>query len=130
MGGRGTDVAREAASLILLDDDFTSIVTTVRLGPPGLRTAAQSRQSSAAGRLARSNDSAYRASMEHDPPALNSANSAIGQAGKSATSQPWRERARTSYRTGGRSSCLDLAGIGTRVDECSENDCLRSSPSS
>ena len=32
MGGRGTDVAREAASLILLDDDFTSIVTTVRLG--------------------------------------------------------------------------------------------------
>jgi len=29
MGGRGTDVAREAASLILLDDDFTSIVTTV-----------------------------------------------------------------------------------------------------
>src|SRR5215472_5222386 len=106
MGGRGTDVAREAASLILLDDDFTSIVTTVRLGPPGLRTAAQSRQSSAAG----SNDSAYRASMEHDPPTLNSANSAIGQAGKSATSQPWRERARTSYRTGGRSSCLRLSG--------------------
>jgi Ca2+-transporting ATPase len=32
MGGRGTDVAREAASLILLDGDFTSIVTTVRLG--------------------------------------------------------------------------------------------------
>ena len=32
MGGRGTDVAREAASLILLDDDFTSIVATVRLG--------------------------------------------------------------------------------------------------
>ena len=32
MGGRGTDVAREAASLILLDDDFTSIVTAVRLG--------------------------------------------------------------------------------------------------
>jgi P-type Ca2+ transporter type 2C len=32
MGGRGTDVAREAASLILPDDDFTSIVTTVRLG--------------------------------------------------------------------------------------------------
>jgi Ca2+-transporting ATPase len=32
MGGRGTDVAREAASLILLDDDFTSIVTTMRLG--------------------------------------------------------------------------------------------------
>jgi Ca2+-transporting ATPase len=32
MGGRGTDVAREAASLVLLDDDFASIVTTIRLG--------------------------------------------------------------------------------------------------
>lgn len=32
MGGRGTDVAREASSLVLLDDDFSSIVTTVRLG--------------------------------------------------------------------------------------------------
>jgi len=32
MGGRGTDVAREAASLVLLDDDFTSIVTAIRLG--------------------------------------------------------------------------------------------------
>ncbi len=32
MGGRGTDVAREAASLVLLDDDFTSIVTAVRVG--------------------------------------------------------------------------------------------------
>jgi Ca2+-transporting ATPase len=32
MGGRGTDVAREASSLVLLDDDFGSIVTTVRLG--------------------------------------------------------------------------------------------------
>ncbi len=32
MGGRGTDVAREAASLVLLDDDFTSIVTAVRMG--------------------------------------------------------------------------------------------------
>jgi len=32
MGGRGTDVAREAASLILLDDDFTSIVAAIRLG--------------------------------------------------------------------------------------------------
>jgi cation transport ATPase len=30
MGGRGTDVAREAASLILLDDDFTSIVAIHR----------------------------------------------------------------------------------------------------
>ncbi|MBH1976181.1 MAG: cation-translocating P-type ATPase, partial [Rhodocyclales bacterium] len=32
MGGRGTDVAREAAALVLLDDDFGSIVKTVRLG--------------------------------------------------------------------------------------------------
>jgi len=32
MGGRGTDVAREAASIVLLNDDFGSIVTTVRLG--------------------------------------------------------------------------------------------------
>ncbi len=32
MGGRGTDVARESASLVLLDDDFTSIVHAVRLG--------------------------------------------------------------------------------------------------
>jgi len=32
MGGRGTDVAREAASIVLLDDDFGSIVKAVRLG--------------------------------------------------------------------------------------------------
>jgi len=32
MGGRGTDVAREASSIVLLDDDFTSVVRTVRLG--------------------------------------------------------------------------------------------------
>ena len=32
MGQRGTDVAREAASLVLLDDDFSSIVAAVRLG--------------------------------------------------------------------------------------------------
>lgn len=32
MGGRGTDVAREAASLVLLDDEFSSIVQAVKLG--------------------------------------------------------------------------------------------------
>jgi len=32
MGGRGTDVAREASAIVLLDDDFGSIVTAVRLG--------------------------------------------------------------------------------------------------
>jgi len=32
MGGRGTDVAREAASIVLLDDDFGSVVKAVRLG--------------------------------------------------------------------------------------------------
>ncbi len=32
MGGRGTDVAREAASIVLLDDDFSSIVKANRLG--------------------------------------------------------------------------------------------------
>ncbi len=32
MGGRGTDVAREAAGIVLLDDDFGSIVKAVRLG--------------------------------------------------------------------------------------------------
>jgi P-type Ca2+ transporter type 2C len=32
MGGRGTDVAREAAAIVLLDDDFSSIVKAVRLG--------------------------------------------------------------------------------------------------
>ncbi|HEY8947444.1 MAG TPA: cation-translocating P-type ATPase [Rhizomicrobium sp.] len=32
MGRRGTDVAREAASIVLMDDDFTAIVTTIRLG--------------------------------------------------------------------------------------------------
>ena len=32
MGARGTDVAREAAALVLLDDDFTALVATVRQG--------------------------------------------------------------------------------------------------
>src|SRR5262249_38177114 len=32
MGARGTDVAREAAAIVLLDDDFGSIVKAVRLG--------------------------------------------------------------------------------------------------
>jgi P-type Ca2+ transporter type 2C len=32
MGERGTDVARESADLVLLDDDFSSIVESVRLG--------------------------------------------------------------------------------------------------
>jgi P-type Ca2+ transporter type 2C len=32
MGERGTDVAREAASIVLLDDDFSSIVGAVKMG--------------------------------------------------------------------------------------------------
>jgi Ca2+-transporting ATPase len=32
MGGRGTDVARESAALVLLDDDFSSIVAATRVG--------------------------------------------------------------------------------------------------
>ncbi len=32
MGARGTDVAREASDIVLLDDDFGSIVATIRLG--------------------------------------------------------------------------------------------------
>jgi Ca2+-transporting ATPase len=32
MGKRGTDVAREASSIVLLEDDFNSIVAAVRLG--------------------------------------------------------------------------------------------------
>ena len=32
MGGRGTQVAREAADMVLLDDDFSTIVATVRDG--------------------------------------------------------------------------------------------------
>jgi Ca2+-transporting ATPase len=32
MGGRGTDVAREASAIVLLNDNFGSIVQTIRLG--------------------------------------------------------------------------------------------------
>jgi Ca2+-transporting ATPase len=32
MGSRGTDVAREASDLVLLDDDFSSIVRAIRMG--------------------------------------------------------------------------------------------------
>lgn len=32
MGGRGTDVAREAASIVLLDDNFVTVVTAIRHG--------------------------------------------------------------------------------------------------
>jgi Ca2+-transporting ATPase len=32
MGGRGTDVAREASAVVLTEDDFSSIVHTIRLG--------------------------------------------------------------------------------------------------
>ena len=32
MGARGTDVARESSALVLLNDDFASLVTAVRHG--------------------------------------------------------------------------------------------------
>lgn len=43
MGGRGTDVARESAGLVLLDDDFSSIVAAFRLGEKNLRQPAEGR---------------------------------------------------------------------------------------
>ncbi len=42
MGARGTDVAREAAALVLLDDDFASLVAAVRYGRRDLRQPPQS----------------------------------------------------------------------------------------
>ena len=41
MGQRGTDVAREAASLVLLRDDFTSIVEAIRMGRRTFRNMRQ-----------------------------------------------------------------------------------------
>ena len=41
MGQRGTDVAREAASLVLLKDDFTSIVDAIRMGRRTFRNMRQ-----------------------------------------------------------------------------------------
>ncbi|MBC7715141.1 MAG: cation-translocating P-type ATPase [Rhizobacter sp.] len=32
MGGRGTDVARESADIVLIDDDFSSITESIRMG--------------------------------------------------------------------------------------------------
>ena len=32
MGQRGTDVAREAASLVLIDDNFSSVIAAIRMG--------------------------------------------------------------------------------------------------
>ena len=44
MGGRGTDVAREASAIVLLDDDFGSIVKSVQLGRRILRQPSQSNE--------------------------------------------------------------------------------------
>jgi Ca2+-transporting ATPase len=32
MGGRGTDVARESSAIVLIDDDFSSIIESIRMG--------------------------------------------------------------------------------------------------
>jgi hypothetical protein len=44
MGGRGTDVAREASSIVLSDDDFGSIVASIRLGDAFTITCARAKE--------------------------------------------------------------------------------------
>ena len=41
MGARGTDVAREAAALVLIDDDFASIAGGIRQGAASSTTCAR-----------------------------------------------------------------------------------------